>query len=81
MANKIAMVRHRLLVAWVGHRKLRVLAANSHPALKNAILALVKWELPPAGERGPIRSLIEREPARPHRPRVGTLANSATNGL
>jgi hypothetical protein len=44
------MARNRILAAWNGHRDLRAFATNCHLALKNEILAVVKGELPPAGE-------------------------------
>jgi hypothetical protein len=50
MANRFAMPRKRILVAWIGHRICALLLQIRNPALKNDVLALVKGELLPAGE-------------------------------
>jgi hypothetical protein len=44
------MARHRILVARVGHRICALSLQIRIPALKNEIPALMKGELPPAGE-------------------------------
>jgi DNA-binding NtrC family response regulator len=55
------MAKHRILVAWIGHSDLRALAADSPSALQKEIMARVKGELPPKGESGPIRTLLDNE--------------------
>ncbi len=56
------MSRKRVFLAWIGHSDLRALASDSPAALQKEIMARVKGELPPKGDTGPIRTLLDHEP-------------------
>ncbi len=55
------MSRRKVLVQWIGHSDLRALAANSSKPRCDRIMVAVGGRLPPKGDLGPTKTLIDTQ--------------------
>ena len=55
------MRRRRVLICWIGHNDLRSMAASQPVKKRDQLMSELGGRLPPSGEAGPIKTLIDNE--------------------